>query len=241
MATPDYLLWSADRVLKAVLPLYRRTPGRVADTDVYARYRRTLERLVADTRAAARSTTLAADLAQIAEGYRLASDDARQVIAGLERVVVATRAHQYVSPDTPLLELQLQHELVLTGLIETLCLAEIAQALVQVDLSSYDEALRLRRRLSRTFDVAIERAAERGDVEALRALREAHAWLVRDLVERGRPLARVVSYETAVPLPSVVLAHMLYQDAGRALELRDENARHDHPGFMPMKGRALSR
>ncbi len=241
MATPDYLLWSTERVLAAVLPLFRRTPGPVGDADIYARYRRTLDTLLADRRAAARSTTLAADLAAVVEGYRTAATDARAVIDGLERAIVATRAHVYVSPDTPLLELQLQHELVLTGLIETLCLAEIAQAVAQVALRSHDESVRLRQRLSRTFDLAIERASERGDIDVLHALRETHAWLVRDLIERGRPLARVVAYQTGVPLPAVVVAHMLYQDAGRAGELMAENAGTDHPGFMPVGGKALSR
>jgi len=87
----------------------------------------------------------------------------------------------------------------------------------------------------------IERASDRDDVEVIRALRDAQSWLVRDLIERGRPLARMVDYGTAVPLPAVVLAHMLYQDAGRADELRGENPQHDHPAFMPMSGRALTR
>ena len=62
---------------------------------------------------------------------------------------------------------------------------------------------------------------------------------MRDLTERGRPLPRYVTFETGLPLPAVVLAHRLYQDAGRADELAAENDA-AHPAFMPTAGRALS-
>ena len=120
-------------------------------------------------------------------------------------------------------------------------LAGQAQAVSAVALRSHDEAQRLRARLVRSFDVGLDRASDRGDIEVMRLLRETLGKLARDLIERGRPLARIVSYETAVPLPAVVLAHMLYQDASRADELMAENAAHDHPAFMPMTGRAYSR
>lgn len=240
MATPDYVLASSARVLGQVLPLLRRTPGAIADTEVYARYRRTLDVLIADTRAAARSATLGTDLVSIFDGYRDASDDMRATIAGLERVLVVVRSFVPVVGASSTSLAQRRHELGLTGLIEVLALGSIASAVSLLDPRSHDEATRLRHRLSRHFTTGIERASERGDVDVLRALREAHAWLVRDLIERGRPLARMVSYETGVPLPAVVLAHELYQDAGRADELRAENPNHDHPAFMPVAGRALS-
>ena len=241
MPTPDYVLASSARVLGQVLPLLKRTPGPVADTALYASYRRKLAVLAGDTRAASRSATLAADLETIVSGYRAAASDMAAVIAGLERVLAVVRAFVPVEPRSGSLAAQRRHELGLTGLIEVLALSEIAEAVALLQPASHDAATRLRGRLSRHLDAAIERASERGDTDVLRALRETHAWLVRDLIERGRPLARMVGYETAVPLPAVVLAHMLYQDAGRSAELVAENPRHDHPGFMPMSGRALSR
>lgn len=241
MATPDYILDSSERFLAAVLPLYRRTPGGVADPARYAQYRRQVAGLLADTRAAARSGNIVADLADITIGYREASADMRAVIAGLERIVVAARAFVLVEPRTATLELQRQHEAELFGLVESLACVEIARALASLDLASHDEATRLRARMRRLFDVAIERASEAGRVQVMRELRALHAAVTRDLIERGRPLARLVSYEVGVPLPAVVLAHMLYQDAGRTDEIRRENAGHDHPSFMPLAGKVLSR
>lgn len=240
MATPDYIFEPTARVLGDVLPLYRRTPGQVGDAKAYAAYRRVLDKLIADTRAAARSSSLAVDLLTITRGYREASTDMLAVIAGLERVIGAVRMFQPVT-GTGVRALQRQHELALTGLVETLALAEIAAAVAIWQPGSQDQAARMRQRLARTFSAAIERASDREDVEVMHALREAQSWIIRDLTERGRPLARIVGYETGLPLPSVVLAHMLYQDAGRAGELEAENPGHDHPAFMPMLGKALSR
>lgn len=241
MATPDYILDSSERFLAAVLPLYRRTPGGVSDPVRYAAYRRKVDTLLADTRAAARSGLLVADLADISSGYREAATDMRSVIAGLERVVVAARAFVPVEPRTATLTLQRQHECELFGLVEALACVEIARALAALDLASHDEATRYRARMRRLFDLAIDRASEFGRIDVMRELRALHAAITRDLIERGRPLARLVGYEVGVPLPSVVLAHMLYQDAGRAAEIRRENAGHDHPSFMPVAGKVLSR
>jgi len=239
--TPDYVFDATARILKAMLLLFRRTPGPIADAVAYAAYRRTLEVLIADTRAAARSATLAADLAAIAAGYRAAAADMRAVIRGLERVPVAARAFQPVEARTATLARQRENEMALCLTFEALALAEIANAVAALTPRSHDEASQLRGRLGRTFDLAIERASEQGAIAVMRALRDAQAKLTRDLIERGRPLARIVAYETAVPLPAVVIAHRLYQDASRADELRDENSGTDHPSFMPTAGRAYSR
>lgn len=238
---PDYVHAAVGRVLASLLPQFKRAAGGVADAVSYARMRRTIEVLLADTRAAARSQTLAGDLVTIATGYRTSSSDLRAVIDGLERIAVASRTVIPAAPRTATLALQRQAELGLAGLIEILALANIAIAVSDLQLRSHEEAARLRARLGRAFDLAIELAGERGDIEALRALRDTQAKVTRDLIERGRPLARMVAYQTAVPLPAVVLAHRLYQDAGRAEEMMAENAAYDHPSFMPMQGRALSR
>lgn len=241
MTVSDYIFDAVARILDVAVPLLRRTPGGVTDATAYAKYRRVLDRIAADTRAAARSGTLGPDLAAIVSGYREASTDAQSVIAGLERLATAMRAHVPVAATSGTRALQRQNEIALAGLLETLAIANVALAVSGLTLRSHDEATRLRHRLTRAFDLAIERASDRADIDTMRALRETHAKLVRDLIERGRPLARIVAFETAVPLPSVVIAHRLYQDAGRAGELRLENAGHDHPSFMPMQGRAYSR
>lgn len=241
MSTPDYVLGATARILGDVLPLYRRTPGGVADGAAYSTYRRIIDRVLADTRAAARSATLADDLAAIASGYRLAAADMRAVIAGFDRVIVAARAVVPVTARSATLAQQRANEIALAGFIECLALAEQAQAVAVLVLRSHDEAARYRAALVRSYDLAVDRASDRGDAAVLRALRETLGKLARDLIERGRPLARIVAYETAVPLPAVVIAHRLYQDAARADELIDENSGTDHPAFLPMAGRAYSR
>ncbi len=242
MAAPDWMFDSTAAVLRGILPLFYRRAGAIADATAEAAYRKTLGRLLTDTRAATRSSSLVADLAAVVSGYRLAAANLRAAIAGLERVVVAVRALDLVvAPRTSVERRRQQHELALAGLIEVLAAAEIGNAVARLRLDSYDEARAMRARLARLFDLAIERAAERGDIDAATALRACLGALTRDLIERGRPLARIATYETPTPLPAVVLAWSLYQDAGRADELRAENPGHDHPAFMPMTGRARTR
>lgn len=241
MAAPDWMFDSTAALLAAVLPLFRRSPGAIADAAVYARYRRVIERLAADTRAATRSGTLGADLTTIVRGYREAAGDLGACVAGLERVVSAVRQFQIVAPARTATEtVRQQHELAVCGLIEALAVAEIAHCVARLPLGSYEEARGLRQRLGRLLDIAIERAAERGDIDTALQMRAVLGALTRDLIERGRPLARIVTYETALPMPSVVIAWDLYQDASRADELEAENAA-PHPSFMPVRGRARSR
>jgi prophage DNA circulation protein len=238
---PDYVLDATARILSALVPLFERTPGPIADATRFSAYRRTIATLKGDTRAAARSLTLEADIAAIAEGYRVAASDMRAVIRGLERVVVAARAQRLTEPLCATLALQRENERSLLLLFEAVALAEAGNAVSALAPRSYDEAADLRLRLGRAFDLTIERASDMGAHDLMRPLREVQAALTRDLIERGRPLARLVAYETGVPLPSAVLAHRFYQDASRAAELRAENGATDHPSFMPLVGRAYSR
>lgn len=238
---PDYVLDATARILGALVPLFERTPGPVADTARFSAYRRLARALKSDTRAAARSTSLAADIAAIAEGYRVAARDMRAVIQGLERVVVAARAQLLTEARCATLARQRENERTLLLLFEAVALAEAGNAVSAFAPRSHDEASQLRLRLGRAYDVTIERASDMGAFDLMGPLRAAQAALTRDLIERGRPLARLVAYQTGVPLPSVVLAHRFYQDAGRAAELSAENGGTDHPSFLPMRGRAYSR
>lgn len=239
--TPEPVIAGTVAILEAVLPLLRRTPGGIADHDRYSRYRRILDRIAADGRAAARSATLAIDLAEILAGYEACSTDPRAVIRNLDRVTVALRAYQPDADSAIAARQRRRVEILLGTYLECLAVAAQARAVSVLEPQSYEETQTLSAALTRTFDLAIERAADQGLDALLPALRETRGCLVRDLVARGRPLARVVSYRTAVALPAVVVAHMLYQDAGRADDLRAMNPQHDHPAFMPLDGRALSR
>lgn len=240
-STPDYVLASAARILSALLPLFLRTPGTVTDSARYAATRARVRQILADTRAAARSSMLADDVTSIAAGYRAASGDMRRTIDGLLRVAIAARGFQPVEARSAVLAMQRQNEQILTLLFEAVALAECANACAKLVPRSNDEAARLRRLLTENFDRAIERAADFGQGLVQRSLREVQGKVARDLIGRGRPLAHLIAYDTAMPLPAVVLAHRLYQDAGRRDELTAENSATDHPAFMPMTGVAYSR
>lgn len=226
-------------VLARVLPVLARGAGPVSDAAVHAAWRRKLATLQADLRAAARSSTLPDDLGLVVGGFRACHADQRAVIRQLGAVVTACRAHTYATGRAASTVERRLTEILLVTMIECYGLAGQARAVAGLILRSHEEAQRMRRTLSASFDVGIERAADAGLEAMLPLLRETQSALVRDLTERGRPLPRFVSYETGVPLPAVVLAHRLYQDAGRADELVAENEA-AHPAFMPIAGRALS-
>ncbi len=240
MRAPDYVLTAAAKILTAPLPLVQRAPGPLAASALYARYRAGIAILLADTRAAARSGTLAADIALVLQSYRLAASDQRAVINGLERLWTAARAYQPTPVSSGSMALQRANEMALCLLFETVALAEAANAVADIGPRSYNEASSLRQRFGSAFDLAIDRASDQGAIDVQRALRALQARVTRDLIERGRSLARVSAYQTAVPLPAVVLAHILYQNAGRAPELVAENAATDHPSFMPVSGLAYT-
>jgi len=72
-----------------------------------------------------------------------------------------------------------------------------------------------------------------------RALVELHGALMFHLIETARPLPRLLAFEFAAPLATLLIGYRLYADAGRADELRAEN-KVVHPAFAPPSGRALS-
>lgn len=236
---PDWTLAASVAVLDLVLPVFARPPSVAADAEREAEWRDTWRRLNADTRAAARASTLAEDLADIVDGYGAAADDARAAYVGLQRAVNAVRAYQPATATTGSLALQRANEIALTALIEHLAIAAQARALARMTLASYDEAARYRAAIVQTCDTAIDRVSDAGNADMVRVLRNLLAVVVRDLIERGRPLARLANYETGAPLPAAVLAHALYYDAGRADDLARQNAA-PHPAFMPLAGKALS-
>lgn len=89
------------------------------------------------------------------------------------------------------------------------------------------------------FDAAEEYAADNHDPAVYQALIGAHAAVVRDLTARARPLPKLITYSTARGMTSHALANLLYGDASRADELRQEG-KVIHPAFMPATGPALS-
>ena len=93
--------------------------------------------------------------------------------------------------------------------------------------------------LIQPFEDAEEIAADSMDPATFQALVALHGAITNHLVKTALPLPRMLMFQFFDTLPSLVLAHRLYADAGRADELVAEN-KIVHPLFCPTVGRALS-
>jgi prophage DNA circulation protein len=89
------------------------------------------------------------------------------------------------------------------------------------------------------FGDAEEKAADEMDAMMFQALIGLHATITNHLVTTAMPLPRMIGYRFFEPIPSLVMAYRLYNDASRADDVRDEN-KVVHPAFCPMTGLALS-
>jgi prophage DNA circulation protein len=90
------------------------------------------------------------------------------------------------------------------------------------------------------FNPIEEEVADQMDSMSYRALIGLHAAIISHLTETARPLPQLLRFRFGFPMPTLLVAHKLYADAGRADELRREN-KVVHPAFEIPQGRALSR
>ena len=120
-----------------------------------------------------------------------------------------------------------------------LCLAAEAQIISAMTFVSRQDVDALKATLRTPFNDAEEIAADDMDQASFAGLIALDAAITNFLVTTARPLPRMVGYQFAVPLPSLVVAYRLYQDASRADQVVKEN-RIVHPAFCPNQGMALS-
>ena len=104
---------------------------------------------------------------------------------------------------------------------------------------SREDVVRTREFINVAFAEIEEQIADQMDSMTWRALLKVHAAISMYLYETARPLPRMLNFRFSFPMPTLVLAHRLYANAGRADELRREN-RVVHPTFARPFGRALS-
>jgi hypothetical protein len=119
------------------------------------------------------------------------------------------------------------------------CLAQEGKMIEAMTFVSRQDVDQLRKAMVQPFADAEEIAADAMDSMTYQALVRLHAAINNHLVKTALPLPRMVNYVFFEPLPSLVLAHRLYNDAGRADEIRNEN-KIVHPAFCPPNGQALS-
>jgi hypothetical protein len=93
--------------------------------------------------------------------------------------------------------------------------------------------------LQQPFYDAEEIAADTMDQMTFQNLIALHASITNHLVQTALPLPRMIGYQFADVLPTLVISYRLYADATRADEIRDENEI-VHPAFCPTRGQALS-
>jgi prophage DNA circulation protein len=120
-----------------------------------------------------------------------------------------------------------------------LALAAAGTVISSMVFVSREDVNRVKTTINVVFDEMEEQIADQMDAMTWRAIIKLHAAMTLHLVTTARPLPRLLNYRFYMSLPSVVMAHRLYADAGRADELRDEN-KIVHPAFCPTQGRALS-
>lgn len=120
-----------------------------------------------------------------------------------------------------------------------LCMATEAQIIASMTFTSRQDVEAIKTLLRQPFDIAEELAADDMDQTTFMALISLDAAITNYLVVTARPLPRMIGYQFATPLPSLVIAYRLYQDASRADQVVHEN-KIVHPAFCPPIGVALS-
>ena len=120
-----------------------------------------------------------------------------------------------------------------------LCLATEAQIIAGMTFVSRQDVDALKLVMRSPFDDAEETAADDMDQASFMALISLDASITNFLATTARPLPRMTGYQFATPLPSLVIAYRLYQDASRADQIVYEN-KIVHPAFCPPIGQALS-
>jgi prophage DNA circulation protein len=159
-------------------------------------------------------------------------DLARAAGATLQQLDVV---RQQVEQETPA---TLGGNLVMNAGIQ-LCLATEARIIGTMTFVSRQDVDAIKQQLLQPFQDAEETAADGMDQMTFQALITLHGAVTNHLVATARPLPRMVNFQFFEPLPSLVMAYKLYDDASRCDELRQEN-KVVHPAFCPPTGQALS-
>ncbi|MDO9711047.1 hypothetical protein [Paracraurococcus lichenis] len=126
-----------------------------------------------------------------------------------------------------------------SALCRRAALASLATAVSLYTPVSSSEAQDMLHRLLPLYDREIQIAGDLGDDTAYSALRDLRTAVSNDLQSRAINLPEVIAITRAAPLPSLVIAYSLYEDADRAEELA-QRVDTPHPLMMPTTFSALS-
>jgi hypothetical protein len=120
-----------------------------------------------------------------------------------------------------------------------LSLATEAHVIADTTFKSRNAAEQMKDLMNEAFNQMEEQAADSMDSATYRGLVALHAAVSEYCVTAQYPLPTMLSFRFAQAGPTLVQAYRLYDDAGRADELLEENGV-IHPLFAKPEGRALS-
>lgn len=140
---------------------------------------------------------------------------------------------------TPTKRLQAAAQGALASLVEHRALAGRAGLLAARTWPSRDAAEAARGIILSDIDASVLRAGDDRDDDIGLALRDLAFRVSDDLTRRAADLAPLVSISTARPLPSLVVAHALYEDVARASEI-ESRAGAWAPAFLPREPEVLA-
>ena len=124
-------------------------------------------------------------------------------------------------------------------LCRRLAVVALAQSSSRYAPTSHDDAQATLASVTDALDAEIQAAGDAGDDASYGALRRLRVAVVADLTARGASLAPLATFTFGEPLPALVLAQLIYQDAPRADELV-RRVDPVHPLFMPTEIRVLA-
>jgi prophage DNA circulation protein len=123
--------------------------------------------------------------------------------------------------------------------IVRLTLATEARIIAYMTFRSREEVDQIAAAMYVAFSQTSEIAADDLDAGEYMAIIRLHGDVVKHLVERGRQLPRVITYNYQQVMPSLRMAQRAYADPLRHVELINEN-HVVHPAFMPRDGKMLA-
>lgn len=162
-----------------------------------------------------------------------AFEQARNVFSALLDAYDGT-AITLVEPTTATRQRERDNQAALAGALRQLFLIEAARRLPLATYDTHDDATADRNELVERID---DQAATAGDT-AFPALVELRASVLR-AVPGDRALARVLTVERRVPVPSLVLSYQLYGSVEQEADILARNAA-EHPGFLAGELKVLS-
>ena len=133
-----------------------------------------------------------------------------------------------VPATTPSRIQQASNQQAIINMVQQTAQIEATRNASTLDYDSAQSAIAVRNELADALDGQMQTA----DDDTYLVLQDLRAAMVQDLTERAAKLKQIRSYTPQATLPSLVIAHQLYNDALRADDIVARN-KIGHPGFVP--------